>query len=434
MLRDFKLKIDNFGPINQADLDIAKINIIAGKNASGKTTMSKLLYCIITAFSNDGQYLTYESLKEQITLLINNLQLSNTENIKTSDFDEIRFNLEDKEYKLETIEKSLGKIESIIESNQIDNDQLYFEIIEKIKKDINGIKRIGLHWPLLTNLIKNEFSGSEQLTNNYENGKIEIYNDNETNTFGYIVEIREGILVKPTTQYKNSQTTNREAIYIETPYFLDYKVPFFQFNYFDQKQYHQTLLYQKLIDSSSKIDVLDSIKNKEIIKFQKKINEMIDGSFNFNNRGLIELKHENQTFDLPNTSTGLKSIGILQLLLENRKLKENSYLIMDEPEVHLHPEWQVKLAKILVLLVKDLNVNLFINSHSPQFIESIEVYSIKYGLKDETNFYLTEKDENSTKFNVKKIEYENLYELYDNLGNPYDEIDKVRGENLANQL
>lgn len=434
MLRDFKLKIDNFGPINQADLDISKINIVAGKNASGKTTMSKLLYCIITAFSNDGQYLTYESLKEQITLLINNLQLSNTDNIKASDFDEIRFNLEDKEYKLETIEKSLDKIESIIESNQIDNDQIYFEIIEKIKKDINGIERIGLHWPLLTNLIKNEFSGSEQLTNNYENGKIEIYNDNETNTFGYIVEIREGILVKPTTEYKNGQTTNREAIYIETPYFLDYKVPFFQFNYFDQKQYHQTLLYQKLIDSSSKIDVLDSIKNKEIINFQKKINEMIDGSFNFNNRGLIEFKHENQTFDLPNTSTGLKSIGILQLLLENRKLKENSYLIMDEPEVHLHPEWQVKLAKILVLLVKDLNVNLFINSHSPQFIEAIEVYSIKYGLKDETNFYLTEKDENNTKFNVKKIEYENLHELYDNLGNPYDEIDKVRGENLANHL
>ena len=64
----------------------------------------------------------------------------------------------------------------------------------------------------------------------------------------------------------------------------------------------------------------------------------------------------------------------------------DSYLIMDEPEVHLHQEWQVKLAQILVLLVKDLNVNLFINSHSHQFIEAIEVYSIKYGLRDETNF------------------------------------------------
>lgn len=433
MLRDFKLKIDNFGPISNADLDISKINIIAGKNASGKTTMSKLLYCIITAFSTDGQYLTYESLKDQTTLLINNLQISQPKT--QNELDEIRFNIDtDKEYKLETIEKSLEKIESIIQSLEIENKELFNELIEKIKKDIRGIKNIGLHWPLLTNLIINEFSGSQQLLNNYENGKIEIYNDKEENTFGYIIEIREGIMVKPTTKYENTLTTNREAVYIETPYFLDYKVPFFQFNYFDQKQYHQMLLYQKLTDPTSKMDILDEIRNEDIIKFQNKINKMIDGNFSFNNRGLIEFKRDGKIFELPNTSTGLKSIGILQLLLENRKLNENSFLIMDEPEVHLHPEWQVKLAEILVLLAKDLNVNLFINSHSPQFIEAIEVYSIKYGLRDETNFYLTQKDENSEKYNVKKIEYDNLYELYDNLGNPYSTINKIRGQNLARHL
>ena len=433
MLRDFKLKIDNFGPINRADLDISKINIIAGKNASGKTTMSKILYCIITAFSTDGKYLTYESLKDQTTLLINNLQISQPKT--QNELDEVRFDIDtDKEFKLETIEKSLEKIENTFDSYEIENKELYFELIEKINKDIRGIKKIGLHWPLLTNLIKNEFSGSEQLLNNYENGKIEIYNDKEDNTFGYIVEIRKGIMVKPTTKYEKSPTTNREAIYIETPYFLDYKVPFSQFNYFDQKQYHQMLLYQKLTDFSSKTDILDNIRNEDIIKFQNKLNEMIDGEFSFNGRGLIEFKRDGKILDLPNTSTGLKSIGILQLLLENRKLKENSYLIMDEPEVHLHPEWQVKLAEILTLMVKDLNVNLFINSHSPQFIEAMEVYSIKYELRNETNFYLTQKDENSDKYNVKKIEYKKLYELYDDLGNPYDEIDKIRGQNLARQL
>lgn len=70
MLRDFKLKIENFGPINKADLDISKINIIAGKNASGKTTMSKLIYCILTAFSTDGEYLAYESMKDRFNSLI----------------------------------------------------------------------------------------------------------------------------------------------------------------------------------------------------------------------------------------------------------------------------------------------------------------------------------------------------------------------------
>ena len=86
MLRDFKLRINNFGPINEADMDISKINIIAGKNASGKTTISKLIYCIVTAFSTDGEYLTFESLKEQIDLLINNIQISQENPIK--EFDE----------------------------------------------------------------------------------------------------------------------------------------------------------------------------------------------------------------------------------------------------------------------------------------------------------------------------------------------------------
>ena len=40
-----------------------------------------------------------------------------------------------------------------------------------------------------------------------------------------------------------------------------------------------------------------------------------------------------------NTASGIKQIGVVQLLLSNRKLQENSVLIIDEPEVNLHPEW-----------------------------------------------------------------------------------------------
>lgn len=127
MLRDFKLRIDNFGQINKADLDISKINVIAGKNASGKSTMSKLLYCIITAFSTDGKYLTYESLKDQTNLLINNLQISQPKT--QNELDEIRFNMDtDKEYKLETIEKSLEKIETLINSFEMENKELFVTV------------------------------------------------------------------------------------------------------------------------------------------------------------------------------------------------------------------------------------------------------------------------------------------------------------------
>ena len=347
----------------------------------------------------------------------------------------IRFELDtDREYKLKTIENSYDKLESMIKTFDLDEKEFLLNTIEKDKKRLNRMNEMGVCWHLLVNLIKNEFSGNAQLLNNYEDSKITIYNDKKDNEFGYVYEIRNGVLVKPETEYKNTITTNRDAIYIETPYFLDYKIPFAQFNYLSQKQYHQTLLYLKLTDQKSKNDILDEINNEDTIKFQKKINELLEGEFNFNNQGLVEFNQNGKTYNLPNTSTGLKSLGILQLLLENRKLKENTFLIMDEPEVHLHPEWQVKLAHILVLLVKDLNVTLFINSHSPQFIEAIEVYSVKYGLKDKTNFYLTEEDEKSKKYNVRQIQFENLYEIYENLGDPYDILDEIRGENLANHL
>lgn len=436
MLRDFKLKIDNFGAINQADLDISKINIIAGKNASGKTTISKLLYCIVTAFSTDGEYLTYESMKDELELLINNLQIPPSESKTITQLEEIRMKINlEKNNNLKTIDEGYEELKSIINNLDFNDKEFFLNSIEKNRTRLQSSEKMGFYWQLLVNLIVNEFVGYDQLLNNFNESEIHFYNYDTEDSFEYVVFIdKNGIGIKPETEFKKTITTNREAIYIETPYFLDYKIPFLQFERYGKKQHHQSLLYKKLIDQSAKNDILDPDKNKEVIEFQNKINNLIKGRFTFNNSGLLEFNQDDKNFELPNTSTGLKSLGIIQLLLENRKLKENSYLIMDEPEVHLHPEWQVKLAKILVLLVKDLNVNLFINSHSPQFIEAIEVYSIKYGLRNETNFYLTQKDENSDKYDVKKIEYEKLYELYDDLGDPYRTISKIRGQNLARHL
>ena len=72
--------------------------------------------------------------------------------------------------------------------------------------------------------------------------------------------------------------------------------------------------------------------------------------------------------------------------------KVGDILIIDEPEVNLHPEWQVKFAEILVLIASELNVSLYINTHSPMFIEAITLYSEFYDLLDETNVYLTEEE------------------------------------------
>ena len=136
---------------------------------------------------------------------------------------------------------------------------------------------------------------------------------------------------------------------------------------------------------------------------------------------------------MKNTSSGVKQLGIIQRLLSNRMLNENSFIIMDKPEVNLHPEWQLKLAETIILMIKELNIPVFINSHSPHFIEALEVYSGKYNLIEESKFYLSKESEYD-KFNFEEISRDDLVILYNNLGNPYNAINKIRAENMKNGI
>ena len=51
MNNKLKLEIDGFGVINKAKIDVGKINVVGGVNSSGKSTVSKLLYCYLKAMS-----------------------------------------------------------------------------------------------------------------------------------------------------------------------------------------------------------------------------------------------------------------------------------------------------------------------------------------------------------------------------------------------
>lgn len=168
-----------------------------------------------------------------------------------------------------------------------------------------------------------------------------------------------------------------------------------------------------------------------------KLDKMIEGRYNQESPYFVSdkkkdslsfLKSRSKNVETSNTSTpsGVKHIGILELLLLNNKLKKDGYLIIDEPEVNLHPEWQFKFAEILVLLAKDLNITIYLNSHSPMFIESIDAFTEYYDMQDDVNYYLTVESGIKGKYKFNKIESDQLYKIYDNLGNAYDLIDQLR--------
>ena len=141
---------------------------------------------------------------------------------------------------------------------------------------------------------------------------------------------------------------------------------------------------------------------------------MLNGNFKFNQLdNIFSFESNGKSFDVKNISSGYKQIGVLQKLLVNNQLTRKSFLIFDDPETNLHPEFQIELAQIIVQMVKKLDIMVYINSHSPFIIEALEVYSKKEGIEDLTNFYMCESiDDELNEFNITHINREDLKITY----------------------
>lgn len=70
--------------------------------------------------------------------------------------------------------------------------------------------------------------------------------------------------------------------------------------------------------------------------------------------------------DLYNASSSIKQLAPLLLYLRYRA-RENDLLIIDEPEMNLHPESQAKLLEILAILVNQ-GVHVLMTTHSPYLL------------------------------------------------------------------
>ena len=124
--------------------------------------------------------------------------------------------------------------------------------------------------------------------------------------------------------------------------------------------------------------------------------EIINGDISYDediySRGFKYKRVDGEEFDLMDCATGIKSFALLQLLLKNQFLDENTLMIIDEPEVHLHPQWIVEYARIIVLLHKRIGVKFFIASHSTDMVSSLRYIAEKERCISRVSFYVAEND------------------------------------------
>lgn len=86
---------------------------------------------------------------------------------------------------------------------------------------------------------------------------------------------------------------------------------------------------------------------------------------------------KNQKFSIGATSEGVKKIAIMDRLLANRYLDNNSIIFIDEIEAALHPKAVCQFLDMLVAIANEMGLQIFITSHSYFVIKKLYLIALK---------------------------------------------------------
>lgn len=133
--------------------------------------------------------------------------------------------------------------------------------------------------------------------------------------------------------------------------------------------------------------------------------------------------------EIKNVATGFKTFIYLQRLLENGYLGSDSLLLIDEPEAHLHPQWIVEYARLLVLLHKELGQKIMLATHNPDMVAAIRSIAEKEKVLDKTNFYIAEPSGQSNTYCYKALGTD-ISEIFTSFNIALDRIQAYGTDNL----
>jgi len=416
-----KLSLRNIGIINQADINLDGLTVIAGDNDTGKSFAGRTLFSIIKASNSSGIVFTDE-LERNIKDIVQEIYIEIRKNLDKEGnrilFDILNPGSFIKELRSAVVAENVFKIEDIIQKRisllktSSINKPLLNILLPKLEdlRTVLGIKdtedKNKIQSKTYKEILQKEFNYNIRNMHSKDNGKIsfsegsnELLNIQLSN--GNIeVEYSDNLLV-PT------------ATLIETPFILQMEGLFGNYN--KSLPVHITDLFEKLTGSMGYFDDDTDI-------FLKKIESTIQGDWDYDTEKddfifSKEISGEKHSFDSLNTATGIKSFGIISLLKKAGVLEKRCVLIIDEPEVHLHPKWQIEYAKIITELVKE-GVIVLVTTHSPYMVQAFSVFSKEADIK--SDFYLSHKNDNGTA-EIENVS-EDINKIFLQLSKPLNDI------------
>lgn len=338
-----KLIIQNFGPIKSVDLDLGKITVLIGEQASGKSTVAKVLaICRYFSYIVDDSELVVNNKSSFELTALDDWGLSGYEKPDTY----IKYQHED--YLVEIKYREI----QIYANAGIEGDEVH--ISQKVL-----IPKLAPKSEKFRNLLKSYNNLKPQ-----KNNGLEI--DADWN-------VPHSFLMTDVKKVMNN------PLYFPTERGLQ--------SIFSLGKSSIQNLFDSLFNQFAKLDqIARSFKNETEI-------EPLGITYkNVNGEGYFKLKDQDEFYKVSQGASGFKSalpiiLGVKYYSLFERRSKT---FIAEEPEINLFPEAQKKLVRFLVGSINSFDNDFLILTHSPYILTALENLMYAHKIASSNNGELKE--------------------------------------------
>ena len=434
-----KLKLHNILKIEDADIEIGGLTVLTGENNSGKSTVGKILFSILKAANNVRQVDKMKTVALIRTELISLKRMFHrSENASIlDDIQSLSLNIVDKLININDLRQNLE-----VEAEKRDFSS---RMVAMIRTRLSRIEALIVKLDKPEVAVKDEFesiSKSEFMETLNSFGSINsgiLFHDDTTDADGSYIEISlyDG-KVDNVRLWGNSSL--EDVTYIESPLYLHIlntlrltsSIPTTSLrglpSYLRRESipYHLADMADKILSSSDELlDLFNhDLFGSDYSTLLDEINSVIGGEFVINSKTKqLSFKENGHVVPPISVASGIKSFGVLQRLIQTDSISTFKMLIWDEPEIHLHPEWQIVFCKLIIELVAK-GIPIVVSSHSPYFVQALRYFASAKGIEKDVKYYMAE-ESNETKLSTVKEVTNDLNRVFTLLAAPLRDIMNV---------
>lgn len=437
-----QIKLENIGIVKNSSIALNGLTVITGKNNSGKSTVGKTLYALLDSVSNISEkfekdkcnYIkkTLDEIGEDLHFwrlikvynkafnkklldensfvqawisgkyheLVNSGELElfireAIHQLKQFDIKKDLVTKEVREFIAHFYQEANEKIQTELIAQEF-HDAIFRmeELLETIKRDP---QQIAYRKESINQTLQKEFAGQIQPIKGQSGPSSIMLSENDKIYFHITVENN---CIENNTENQFKPVQYKKVYLIDDPFILDNLERDRRLNqlFFNSEESllnsghilsHNDKLRLTLTESKQQSIFEQTVLNDKLKNIREKIDQILPGTFELSSEGRYYVQN-GVKLQISNLATGSKMFSIIKILLDKGELGDSTMLILDEPEAHLHPMWQNAFAEIIVLLVKELKLNVLLTTHSPNFVLALDAYMRKYRLEEKSNFYQTQ--------------------------------------------